>query len=347
MTKKLQIVALIASIISLLFLSGCDVVNGITGRDDDNKKEETLHPVLLNGQWGFINNSGEMVISPAFDEAREFSGGYAAVRRGTTWGYVSQETKDLAISTSFSVAGDFFSDLAPAQLPGGQYGFINTSGDFVIDPRFDFASAFSENLAAVRDDGLWGYVSTDGEVVIDLRFSDARSFSENLAAVETHEGWVYINKGGEEVINPDFQVTDAGEFSNGLAPVQTTEGWGYINKNGSPEITPKYESAGVFSQGRAWVMEDGYIGFIDVNGEVVIPYQFAEVKPFNEDISAVRLSSRWFYISRKSGNIIINEPFNNAESFNNGIARVQLGEDENTRYGYIGTSGDYVWYPTR
>ena len=346
MIKKLQIVALVISLISLVFLSNCDLVNGITGKDDE-KKQESLHPVLLNGEWGYINTSGEMVINPSFDEAREFSDGYAAVRRGTTWGYVSEESKTLAIPTSFSVAGDFESDLAPAQLPGGQYGFINTSGDFVIDPRFDFAAAFSEGFAAVRDDGLWGYVSTDGELVIDLKFSDARSFSEDLAAVETHEGWVYINTSGSTEIKPDFQVNDAGEFADGLAPVQTTEGWGYINKNGSPEITPKYVSAGVFSQGRAWVQDDDYIGFIDKTGDVVIPFQFAEVKPFNENISAVRLSSRWFYIARNSGNIVINEPFNAAESFHNGIARVQLGEDENIRYGYVNKSGDYVWYPTR
>lgn len=346
MMKKLQLLALFISLVSLLMLSACSVVDGITGNKDDDKIV-TLHPVLLNGKWGYINNSGNMVINPDYDEAREFSDGYAAVRKGTTWGYVSEQTKKLTIPANFSVAGDFSEELAPAQLPGGEYGFINTSGDFVIDPQYDFAGAFSEGLAAVRDDGLWGYVATSGELSIDLKFSDARAFSEELAAVETFEGWVYINKTGSEVISPDFQVSAAGEFSDGLAPVQTTEGWGYINKTGNPIITPKYEEAGVFAQSRAWIREDDYVGFIDKSGENVIPNQFGEVKSFSEDMSAVRISSRWFFISRKSGRIVINEPFNAAESFSNGIARVQLGEDENTRFGYIDRSGKYIWYPTR
>lgn len=344
MAKKLQTLALILSLISLFALSNCTVVDSING--DDEETEETLHPILLNGQWGYINNVGNIVIEPNYDEAREFSDGYAAVRQGTQWGYVSLETKKLAIPVSFSVAGNFSGTLAPAQLPGQFYGFINTSGDFAISPSFDFAGAFSEGLAAVRSDGLWGYVSTDGSIAIDLAFSDAQPFSEDVAAVETFEGWVYIDKSGNETINPNFQITAAGQFSDGLAPIQTTEGWGYIDDTGNPVITPTYTQAGIFSQGLAWVMDEDYIGFIDSEGEVVIPFQFAEVKSFSENMSAVRLSGDWFYINRSSGLITIKEPFDEAESFTNGIARVRFGED-NPRYGYVDRSGEYVWYPTR
>ncbi len=346
MNKKLQTLALILSLISLFALSGCSLVEGIQGNDDDTE-ETTLHPVLLNGKWGYINTSGNMVIEPRFDEARAFSDGFAAVRQGTNWGYVSQETKNLAIPISFSVAGDFSGELAPAQRPGQSYGFINTSGDFAIAPDFDFAGAFSEGLAAVRSDGLWGYVSVDGSIAIDLAFSDAQSFSQNVAAVETFEGWVYIDSDGEEQINPDFQITAAGEFADGLAPIQTTEGWGYIDKSGNPVITPTFDMAGIFSQGLAWVQDDDYIGFIDKKGELVIPYQFAEVKSFAENRSAVRLSGDWFYINRESGLIVIKDGFFNAESFNDGIARVQIGDNEDPRFGYVNKAGEFVWYPTR
>ena len=345
MNKKLQTIALIISLLSLFALSGCAVVDGFKGDNDD--ASETLHPVLLNGKWGYINTSGNMVIEPNFDEARAFSDGYAAVRQGTNWGYVSEETKALAIPVSFSVAGDFSGELAPAQQPGQSYGFINTSGEFVIAPDFDFAGAFSEGLAAVRSDGLWGYVSTNGNIAIDLIFSDAQPFSEDVAAVETFEGWVYIDQTGAESIKPDFQITAAGQFSDGLAPIQTTEGWGYIDKTGNPVITPNFEEAGIFSQGLAWVRNDDYIGFIDKSGVVDIPYQFAEVKSFSEDMSAVRLSGDWFYINRKSGLIVIKEPFFAAESFNDGIARVQIGNNENPRFGYVNKAGEYIWYPTR
>ena len=95
------------------------------------------------------------------------------------------------------------------------------------------------------------------------------------------------------------------------------------------------------------IEDDDYIGFIDKNGELIIPYQFAEVRPFEEDAAAVRFNNNWYFISRNNGTIMINESFDYAENFNNGIARVQVGEEENIRYGYINKKGEYIWYPTR
>lgn len=344
--QKLKLFLLFLSFVCLIILSGCNVIDGITGKDNEEQKT-TIHPVLLNGEWGYINQKGKMVISPRFDEARDASNGYAAVRNGTLWGFVKTDPAQVILTSTFSTLGDFEDDLAPAQLPSGQYGYINGSGEFVIEAQFDFAAKFSNGYAAVRTDGLWGYVSSTGATVIEPVYSDARSFSNGLAAVETFNGWIYINSEGNTVLDPAFQITDAGEFEDGIAPIQTVDGWGYINKAGNPIITPEYDSARKFSEGRASVNDDGYIGFIDKEGEFIIPAQFNDVKSFSEDMAAVQLSSDWFYINKKSGKIVINTPYENAESFVNGIARVQEGENENATYGYINKKGDYVWYPSK
>ena len=344
-SKKLQLLALILSILSLIFLSGCNLVDGITGKDEETI-EDTLHPILLNDKWGFINQEGKVVISPQFDEARDVSDGYATVRTGTLWGVVQADPPKVVVAPAYATVGNFADGLAPAQLPGGQYGYIDGTGEFAISPQFDFATSFSEGLAAFRLDGLWGFVNTTGANAIEPSFSDARLFSGGLAAVETFNGWVYVNQSGEVVLSPSFQVSEAGEFVDGVAPVQTNEGWGYINEQGNPVITPKYDLAGNFSDGRAWVSDDGYIGFIDTDGNFIIPPQFAQVKAFSENMAAVRVSSDWFYISKSSGKIVINQPFDAAESFLNGIARIRFGTEEEASYGYINKSGDYIWYPS-
>ena len=40
---------------------------------------EVLLPVNVNGQFGYINTSGQVVIAPQFDSAQEFSEGLAVV----------------------------------------------------------------------------------------------------------------------------------------------------------------------------------------------------------------------------------------------------------------------------
>ncbi len=342
--KKLQLLALFISLISLLALSGCNIVDGIRGNSDD--PDDTLHPVLLNDQWGFINQKGKIVINPQFDQARDAAGGFAAVRSGTLWGFVQADPAELVIPPAYASTGNFEDGLAPAQLPGGLYGYINERGDFEIEAQFDFAASFSDGLAAVRTDGLWGYVDINGNMAIEAVYSDARPFSGGLAAVETFDGWIYIDREGQTVVDPGFQITEAGEFIDGIAPIQTVDGWGFMDRSGTPVITPEYADAGNFNDGRAWVDDDGYIGFIDKKGTFIIPPQFAEVKAFSEGMAAVRLSSDWFYISKKTGRIVINQPFEYAESFLNGIARVQEGSGSDARFGYINKAGEYIWYPS-
>src|SRR5665213_4292835 len=70
---------------------------------------------------------------------------------------------------------------------GGRWGFVNQSGETVINPQFDRAEVFSAGLAPVKM-GRWGYVDAAGKVVINPQFDRADVFSEGLAAVKLGGG---------------------------------------------------------------------------------------------------------------------------------------------------------------
>lgn len=53
--------------------------------------------------------------------------------------------------------------LAPAQMQGGRWGFINERQNWVIQPRFDDAREFQGGKAAVRQNGKWGFINKRGE----------------------------------------------------------------------------------------------------------------------------------------------------------------------------------------
>ena len=65
----------------------------------------------------------------------------------------------------------------------GRWGFVNKSGETVINPQFDHAGGFVEGLAPVRM-GRWGYVDASGQMQINPQFDKADVFSEGLAAVK-------------------------------------------------------------------------------------------------------------------------------------------------------------------
>ncbi len=55
------------------------------------------------GKWGFVDSKGKVVIEPAFNEARSFSNGLAAVSNGETWGFIN-EAGQLVIDYQFDNA---------------------------------------------------------------------------------------------------------------------------------------------------------------------------------------------------------------------------------------------------
>ena len=91
---------------------------------------EGLLAVKVNGLWGYVNSSGDMVIAPQFDDAAEFSEGLAAVAINFRWGYINKTGK-FVIAPSFLTAERFTSGLALVSTFNNSDGYINKRGKFV------------------------------------------------------------------------------------------------------------------------------------------------------------------------------------------------------------------------
>ena len=52
------------------------------------------------------------------------------------------------------------------------------SYEVIIDPQYEDADSFSQDLAAVKKNGKWGYIDTEGNTVIPFQFDYAFPFSE-------------------------------------------------------------------------------------------------------------------------------------------------------------------------
>ncbi|MFO0175197.1 MAG: WG repeat-containing protein, partial [Aphanizomenon sp.] len=93
---------------------------------------------------------------------------------------------------------------------GNKWGYIDRTGQFIINPQFDEADIFSEELAAVKMGEKWGYINQYGDLIIPLTFDFAKPF---------YEGMALVNIGGK--LKPDQEQGKA-FFVGGK--------WGYIRK---------------------------------------------------------------------------------------------------------------------
>lgn len=191
----------------LLFNDGLAPINN-GGKQDESGQ-------VIGGKWGFINTCGNVTIQPQFDRVSMFFDGLAIVNVGGGW--------HKRPRASYRNPPMFFS--------GGKWGFIDTSGKFVIEPQFECALRFCDGLAPVLKDGLWGYINTSGSFVIKPKYSTAKRFSEGLAYVrdEASDGVIaaYINTKGEIVIPLDHAVFGR-DFSEGIGVLTMVENGTYM-----------------------------------------------------------------------------------------------------------------------
>jgi hypothetical protein len=153
---------------------------------------------------------------------------------------------------------------------------------------YNTATAYNEGLAAVaipsdeeRDPMIltgnykWGYIDTKGNVVVPFDYDSAKPFSEGLALVKKDGEFLYIDTKGDVKIVLDSTTVDAGNFHCGKAWVWKGNKVGYINNNGEIVIPCQFIEAFDFSEGLAGIISDnGQFGFINELGQVTIEPQF-------------------------------------------------------------------------
>jgi hypothetical protein len=286
----------------------------------------------------------------------------------------------LTIGTSRVVEPSLLGyDLESLELhgPDEQYSIagaaiIDTEGRSVGQPgRFRNIMPFSEGLASVAGRNemgseIWGLIDRDGEVVVPPRFLDLFRFREGLAPfilAEELNNVGFVNREGEVVIEPGFSRLDAYGtdepygFSNGLAQVEIdgTE-YAYIDTTGQFVIPPgTVGEGGLFVEGRASVerhdAQDFFPrkGYIDTQGEVVIPFDFIEASPFSDGLAVVEVWGKEGgagFIDR-SGNWVVG-PTQEWEAVGLPLAedRAPVMETESGNRGYVDRRGDWAVPPT-
>lgn len=152
----------------------------------------------------------------------------------------------FALSGSPVFAADM---LAPFEKSDRKFGFVNSDHCWVINPQFDGALSFS-------DDVFHGLAH------------DRPARDIGLAAVKLGGKWGFIDRTGKTVINPQFDV--AGIFSDGLAGVKLGGNWGFIDPKGKMVIEPKFDDASSFRDRLAVVELGGKFVYIDLTGQVLL-----------------------------------------------------------------------------
>lgn len=112
-----------------------------------------LSILQVPGKWGFINASGEEVIAPQYNYAKDFSEGFAAVgvieNDIMHWGFINKKN-EVVIPMLYDRVQNFKNGLSMVEL-NGKWGLIDKTGKIIIPTKYDWISDFSDSLDPHRD----------------------------------------------------------------------------------------------------------------------------------------------------------------------------------------------------
>jgi len=217
----------------------------------------------------------------------------------------------------------------------GQYGFMNTKGEQVIETKYDFVGSFSEGLAAVVLDGKYGFVNKYGELKIKCEYTSATDLKFGRTMVEKNGKFGMIDR-NSRVLLP-FQYEDIGELANNLLYVSANGKYGYADLNGKIVVQEKFDEAYDFNGPYAMVEIDEKQAMINTKGEYMIAPQFSALSPISDTLFVCTTNGRKGIVS-ENGTFVLSPKYDQISAFSNGLALVSKSDTIE----YININGEVV-----
>ncbi|MBT1704010.1 WG repeat-containing protein [Chryseosolibacter indicus] len=332
--KELRLPRLFLLVLLPVLLSKCSIKETTTNLNETS----TLYPIKENAKWGYMDQTGKVIVPPDFDYAWDFSEGLGRFKRKGKYGFVNAKG-EIAIQPSFAYADDF----------KGEYTRVNTKDTVIYDVFFDGYNLLSN----------WTFMNKKG-VVFSKTFTVAEPVKGGYAAVKNINSYEtpysYVSFVNGELISSE-RITEAIFSYNGhdLAPAldPNTGKLGLIDKEEQWIVQPVFDELAPLSEGLAAAKKDNLYGYIDtdgnwvyqhvvpVNGNTFYNLQY-DFKPFTHGLAAVRFGSDSYGYITKEGKTAFKQQFKSVSSFNaEGYAIVSTEKGT----GLIDTKGYFVIKP--
>lgn len=171
--------------------------------------------------------------------------------------------------------------------------------------KLDIVGTFNDGMAIVGKDGKFGFIDMEGNMVFPIQYRRVTPFIEGMSV--NRETEYLLDKQGNNAVS-----------------------------------TSGYLQIGIISEGRIRVMDHTYqYGFIDLEGDLVIPSEYENAEPFSEGLALVATGIypdlKYGYID-KNGKVVIPMEYQRGGSFSDGVAWVQKGQE----WGLIDKTGQFV-----
>jgi hypothetical protein len=158
----------------------------------------------------------------------------------------------------------------------GKFGYLNSSGKWIIPPTFIEVGRFAEKVSTYRSGSTWGVLSSEGKVLGEARWEEIKPFSGGHA-IATLAGKQYLLRStGELALEEGFDKIS--RLKEGYFLVENGTKSGLLSAACLPLIPIAFDYIQVENKDFLIVAKEGLSGVLKANGDTFLPLQYSKIQ---------------------------------------------------------------------
>jgi len=291
--KKIIGIVIALLVVIMIIISVIKAVQN--GSKDRNTEAISYFSCYTNGKWGVIDNSGNTVIEPTYDEmivvpnkntpvfictynVNDADGTYQTKA-------INQKNEEIlkgydtvqALDNYDSKQNVWYEDNVLKVSKAGKYGLIDFSGNQILPCQYDDITTLKgvKSSLIVKEDGNVGLVNDKGQVIAKASYKDIQAlkegYTDNYIIIDSNNKYGIINTSGKVTVSPEY---DSIKYINSGDYYAATENGALeiIDTNGNVYLSGFYDDITSIDNDNVIVVKNGQYGIVTKdNAEVIAP----------------------------------------------------------------------------
>ena len=157
--------------------------------------DQGLSGALIDGKYGFVDQSGKLRIANRYENVGSFSEGLAPVRIGHQWGYIDPHDK-IAIQPRYSEVNSFHKGVAIVKKDG-KANLIDKNGKELLSDYYDRVSYVEDSYYLTENNGMFGLANATGAEISIPKFDELRKEGPDKILIRRGEKYGLMKETGE------------------------------------------------------------------------------------------------------------------------------------------------------
>jgi WG containing repeat len=325
--------------------------------------------------WGFVDESGTIVIECQYGWVHEFKNGYAQVQFEGKWGLIDRFGKIVVPVRYDRIIKTQLGQLVAQQ--GQKWGFMRIKTGKIVQWRYDDVFNIGNHRWIGKKSNRWALLTLTGRELTGFDFDEIKNYQntpyllvrqgvfyglisnetgvitlpiayqkigqaihKHYLAVRQLDKWGFINRDTLALII-DCQY-DAFQLFHFIT-VQSGEKWGLLNETLMP-ITPfNYDNIEPLLDQTLRLQSGSKYAVGNLLGQQLTDFQYDTIVPFMENLLKVQIGHKFGVIDTQ-GNSVIGVRYHEIHPFVEDMARVVWGRHIR-RYGFVNRQGEEMIPP--